>query len=223
MIKMKKRVGTYLVLLIMVAAGCYPYPETEVYERDLDIVITNFNDSTDFQAISTYILVDSVAVLTEDGAVGSDDPFYERGYDQVVLDEMRTQLNALGYTEVFESRNADVGVVATGLRVVNTEIVSVPGWWWGYPGYGYWWDSWYGYPYSGYYPPFYSTYYSYEKGSVIINMVDLEATEPKDAFIWSGLINGLISNDAPITPDRLSMAVESAFKQSRNFYPRETN
>ena len=138
-------------MLLLFLASCYPYPETVVYKNDLDIVVTHFNDSTDFSAINTYILVDSVTLLDDGGAVESDDPFYENEFDEVILDEIRTQLDALGYTEVFDERDADVGIVATGLRVLNLEVVSSPGWWWSYPGYGWWWDSWYGssYPYYG--------------------------------------------------------------------------
>ena len=218
------KIAPKLLILFLFLVGCYPYPDTQVVESDLDIVVTHFNDSTDFTTISTYILVDSIAILSEDD-IQSDDPFYENELDEVVLDEIRAQMNALGYTEVFQSFSADVGIVATGLRVENTGVISTPGWWWGYPGYGYWYDPWYGspYPYYGGGYGWYSTYYSYEKGSLVISMVDLNASEEEDTFIWTAFVNGLLGDVVPVTPDRLSRSVESAFKQSRNFYPRETN
>jgi len=206
--------------LMIILGGCYPYPSEEIYLTDLDIVVTQYKEEVDFSKFTTYILVDSVVILGDDGEVGSDDPFYTNGYDQLILDEIRTQLDNYGYVSEDDPRRADVGVVASALRVLNEGVILSPGWWYGYPGYGYWYGGWYGGGYPGYgYGGWYGTYYSYEKGSIVIDMVDMEA-EADSALIWTGFLNGLTSDNNSLTEERITKSIESAFLQSRNFYPR---
>lgn len=207
--------------LMIVVGGCYRYPEADIYLTDLDIVVTHYRESVDFSEFSSYILVDSVVIFDDEGEVDSDDPFYINGYDQVILDEIRTQLGNLGYVSEEDPRRADVGVVATALRVLNEGIIYSPGWWYGYPGYGWWYGGWYGSPYPGYgYGGWYGSYYSYEKGSIVIDMVDLNPSDPDSTLIWTGLVNGLTSDNNSLTVERITNSIESAFLQSRNFYPR---
>ena len=77
--------------------GCYPYPETNVVKSDLDIVITNFNDKVDFSQYKTYVLCDSVALIIEKGeGADNDDLFYQKRFDQIILDEIEIQMEAIG-------------------------------------------------------------------------------------------------------------------------------
>lgn len=199
--------------------GCYPYPETSVVKSDLDIVISNYNDKVDFSQYKTYVLFDSVAlIIEEDEGADSDDPFYQNGYDQYILDEIKNQMEALGYTRKNVDAFPDLGVAATAFRIVNVEITSIPGWWWGFPGYGWWGPG----NTPGYNPGgWYSTFYTYQQGTIVIDMEDLQKAQSDTALVWNSVINGLVDVNTEVTSQRISTAVESAFKQSRNFYPRE--
>ena len=220
---MKRNFGNW-ILICLIISGCYPYPAVEITDTDLDIAITQYRDSVDFDGYNTYIIIDSVTIISDAGEPGNDDPFYENEFDEVIVDEIRSQMDALGYVEVFQVRNADVGLVATLLRSEN-ENINTPGWWWGYQGFAWWWQAWFGTPYpydgQGETPDWYNTFYLDRTGTLMINMVDLEVTSSGDAFIWYALINGLFEDQAQITPDRITRSIDAAFKQSRNFYERE--
>ncbi len=200
--------------------GCYPYPETNLAKSDLDIVITNYNGEVDFTQYKTYVLYDSVAlIIDKDEGAGSDDTFYTNGFDQLILAEIEKQMDALGYIRKNADAFPDLGVAATAFRIENVEITSIPGWWWGFPGYG-WWGP--GYT-PGYNPgDWYSTFYTYQQGTIVIDMEDMQKAQTDTALVWNVAINGLVDENTQVTSQRISAAVESAFKQSRNFYPRET-
>ena len=207
-----------LFLLLVISAGCYPYPDNNAIREDLDIVITSYQDSVDFTQYKTYYLYDSVHLLVDPGeTVGSDDPFYNNGIDQVILNEIEVQMDALGYKRIDLFAFPDIGVSATALRVETVSYTSVPGWWWVYPGYGG------GFPgYSGGSPTYWSgTYYAYESGSVVIDMRDFKIKDVDSTYVWTGYINGLLGETTTSTSERVKRSVESAFIQSRNFYPRE--
>lgn len=200
--------------------GCYPYPETNVVKSDLDIVITNFNDKVDFSQYKTYVLYDSVALIIEKGeGADNDDLFYQNGFDQIILDEIEIQMEALGYIRRNVDAFPDLGVAATAFRVNNVEITSVSGWWWGFPGYG-WWGP--GYT-PGYIPgDWYSTFYTYQLGTIVIDMEDMQKVQSDTGLVWNSVVNGLVDENTEVTSQRISAAVENAFKQSRSFYPRES-
>ena len=206
------------MILLVVMAGCYPYPDNNAIREDLDIVVTAFQDSIDFTSYKKYYLYDSVKLLVDESeTVDPDDPFYSSGLDQVILNEIETQMNDLGYQRVDFFAFPDIGVEATALRVNNVANTGGAGWWWGYPGYGG------GLPgFSGGSPQYwYTSFYTYETGSIVIDMRDFDKKDVDETFVWTGYINGLLGETSTTTDVRVRQAVESAFKQSRNFYPRE--
>jgi hypothetical protein len=208
----------WMALVVLLMAGCYPYPDNNAIKEDLDIAVTAFQDSIDFTSYRKYYLYDSVNLLVNEGeTVGPDDPFFANGLDQIILNEIEVQMKALGYQRVDYFAFPEIGVVATALRVDNVGTTGVPGWWWGYPGYGA------GYPgFSGGSPPYwYSSFYSYETGSIVIDMRDFSIKDANETYVWTGYINGLLGETGTSTDVRIQQAVKSTFLQSRNFYPRE--
>lgn len=206
---------SWAALSLLVLAGCYPYPDNNAIREDLDIAVTAFKDSVDFSAYRTYVLYDSVQLIVDEGeTVNPDDPFYANGIDQVILNEIEKQMDALGYTRV-TILSADLLVSATALRVKNVNSTGFPGWWWGFPGYG---VPGFGGGAPAYWNP---TFYSYETGSVVIDMRDLSISDADETFVWNAFINGLLGETTTPESERVRRAVEASFLQSRNFYPRE--
>jgi len=214
---MRRTIGLISAATTVLLWGCYPYPNTDIAKSDLDIVITNFQDDIDFTAYRTYVLYDSVPlIIGEDEGAGSNDPFYQNGYDQEILNEIEKQMDDLGYTRIQSAQFPDLGIAATAFRILNVEITSAPGWWWGYPGYG-WWGGGYN---PGYIPGWYNSFYTYQQGTIILDLEDLQKDQSDTALVWNGVINGLVDENSTTSSERITNAVESAFKQSRNFYPR---
>ena len=88
-----------------------------------------------------------------------------------------------------------------------------PYWWWYYPYYwtpGYWGD-WLGWHYP------YGVYYGYTAGSLLTEMLDLEADQQsgkKLPVIWDSFAGGLLTGDSSLNLQRTLDAVEQAFVQS---------
>jgi len=71
----------------------------------------------------------------------------------------------------------------------------------------------------GYYYPWlpYSTYYSYQSGSVLMEMVDAARVDPDvEAIpvIWAGIVNGVLEGSQSGIKNRLSTGIDQCFNQS---------
>jgi hypothetical protein len=114
-------------------------------------------------------------------------------------------------------------------------------WWWDPYYYGYYsyyhpyYPGWGGGYYPGWYPWGYS-YYSYNTGTVLAEMVDgqslrnyrnwmdshtpeeIENADPNEVpkleFLWQALINGVLSNNATYDKNRFNSLIDEAFDQS---------
>ncbi|MBP8767895.1 MAG: DUF4136 domain-containing protein, partial [Parabacteroides sp.] len=93
---------------------------------------------------------------------------------------------------------------------------NYPYWWWNYPGYwspGYWgpgWGNWY-YPYP--------VVYSYSVGSLLTELVDLDApaaskADAKLPVLWTAYMSGLLSGSDKFDTQLAVRAIEQAFVQS---------
>ena len=101
-----------------------------------------------------------------------------------------------------------------------------PGWWWGYPGWG--WGGWPGWGYPGYpWYPGYISYYSYKEGTIVLEMVDGDSfrniadwvEQPNDdvpdlVIRWLASIDGYISSNADYNAERAQRGIDEAFEQS---------
>ena len=124
-------------------------------------------------------------------------------------------MTARNYTRSENRETADLGIQLS--YVQNTYYFlgynDSPYWWWGYPGYwgpGYWgdWGYWY-YPYP--------VYYSYSTGSLLADLINLEAPQGADQklpVIWNAFMSGLLSGSAQIDVALTVRAVDQAFVQS---------
>jgi len=151
-----------------------------------------------------------------------DDPGREisRDYDQLILDTIDSNLQAVGYEKV-DDPEADVPdlyvfVNATTSTHTATNMPWGPIWGWypGLPSWGYDWN---------FYFPYYGGggVYKFATGSILIYMVDAREVDPDKGqipVIWNAILNGPLSdsglNSSGSTAARLEDAINRAFAQS---------
>ena len=182
-----------LVAMLFMLQSCYPGDEMS-YE-DTDIVITLYDDQTDFTALKTYAIVDSVIHIS-DSTKPSDD--IDRTYDKQILDQIDENMQSIGYTEAADQNTADVHVAA--LATTTTWVSG--GCYYGY------WSYWY--PYYGW---CYPTYYTYTTGTILIVMANPNKSGD-DKGVWIAGLNGVLSGSTSNTSSRLNNNIDQAFSQS---------
>ena len=209
------KIGIIPILFLLVTSisltSCYT--DYGLTSSDHDVIITQYEKTTDFSKYKTYAIVDSVYHLTGD-VDEPDSEYLSRKNDTFILKTVSDNMEALGYTLVTNPESPDsidviVYVAAKGSKVDQYYYGGwwgggyYPGWGWGYPGYGW------GYP--GYVGS--TTYYV---GTLFINYVDVDNIEDQTIDVeWHAILNGLLNNDSyTSTQHRLADRINKAFEQS---------
>lgn len=199
-----------LAATALALTACFPDDITSAEE--LDTVTTLFAQQTDFGAIGTYVLVDSVVFIDADGEGGDDESDISHAFDDQVLAAIRSNMNAAGYTEVSgpAASTADIAVLAT---TTSSTTVGIGYDWWLYWG---WYPYWPGYgPGWGVgYPPI-SVSYVYTTGTLLLTMLDVKNADfasKQIPVLWIGAVNGVLTGNAQVT--RVLDGIDQAFAQS---------
>lgn len=180
------------------------YPDHGLTTSDYDAITTFYNKSTNFGAITNVRLVDTVLHIVPDG---SDDDI-TRAYDNLILSTVQTNLTAAGYTVVRDKDTTNVDAVVFVSLTTSTYYVSYGGY------YGCYYPYYY-YCYGWYYPPYYGGVYSYETGTILIDMFDGVRPGSLDERInnyWVAAMNGLVGSRNPSTT--IPQLINQAFAQS---------
>ncbi len=197
---------------ITLMQGCYP--DNDLTYEETDIVVTFYNDSTDFNTLSTYYLSDSVYFLDD---AENPEPLDN---SNVITNQIAKNMAEAGYTRITEESPVQPDVVIlTG--VFSKTTVSV-GWyypWYGYGGGWYWgaerstdyWGGWY-----PYYPS-YPYYTSYTTGTLVFDMMnpddyDIIGTDTLARVYWNAAAQGVLSSGSSDT--RIKNSIDQAFLQS---------
>lgn len=181
----------FISAAIVVLQSCYP--GDELTYSDTDIIATFYDKEANFATKLTYAIPDTIYRLDENGK-----PIVDPGAnDQTIINKIKSELEAYGFTEAATPNDADVGVFS---------VVSTSSWVSGgcYSS----WYSWY-YPYYGW---CYPVYYTYDVGTLIIVMVE-KTTEERNG-LWVAAMNGLLGDSNAGTIDRINNGIEQAFSQS---------
>lgn len=209
------KIGIIPILFLFITSlsltSCYT--DYGLTSSDHDIIVTQYEKTTDFSKYKTFAIVDSVYHLTGD-TTKPDSEYLSRAHDDFIISTITNNMNALGYTQVLNPSDASeidvlVYVAAQGTKVDQYYYGGwwgggyYPGWGWGYPGYGW------GYP--GYVGS--TTYYV---GTLFINYVDVDnINNPIVDVEWHAILNGLLNSDSyTVTQNRLSDRINKAFEQS---------
>ncbi|NVK26464.1 MAG: DUF4136 domain-containing protein [Flavobacteriia bacterium] len=215
---LRKLLSGLSLVSILVLTSCYPGGADST--RDLDIVMTHFENSFDFSGKTTYALIDSIVHIGDDnGELG-------RALDNDILARVNSNLLDRNY-EKYDTTNTPANTPPNYLvRVSLLKITAEGSYCSYYPGYnwGWWggWGYWYGgYPGYGYGYGWCGGYYSYDIGTLVIEMVDLtDATTADDLqVVWMGLANGIASGNPLSNRDRILGAIDQAFDQSPYLKP----
>lgn len=157
----------YLACLAVFAVSCEKDPDLNKLDSNY-VVYTDYDKDANFGSYNTFFLPDSILE-----AGSSNHASYWKDENALsIIDEVSTIMQERGYqriTDAEQKNNADLGLQLT--YVTQTNQVITGGYWGGWWDYGYWgpwWDSWYySYPIS----------YSYDTGTLIMEMVDLTRQE----------------------------------------------
>jgi uncharacterized protein DUF4136 len=189
----------------IVTASCYP-------ERSVDStsefasVTTAFDTTANFAAVTRYALPDRVLYLP----VGEDD--VPIGTQTAILNQLRDNLNALGWQEVTDARATPVDVYVTAMITTADYVYYYWDWWYYWGWYPYWPLS-AGAGSNWYYPPYWYAY-SYSTGTVLISMIDAHGiSNNRVPLIWSSAVNGVLA-DATTNLSIALNGIDQAFAQS---------
>ena len=204
---MKKLI--YVLIAVFALTSCREDPDLGDLSSDF-LVFTNYDGKADFNRFTRYYMPDSVMVIGD-----TKDPEYWTGSKAAdILKAYEDNMQACGYVRTDDKSEADVGLQISYVQSVAYFVdYRNPYWWNEYPGYwlpGYWGD-WVGWHYP------YSVYYGYTAGSLLMEMLDLQADQEsgkKLPIVWDSFIGGLLTSDADLNQQHTIAAVEQAFEQS---------
>ena len=192
--------------LLLLMSACYPSEDFTVEE--LDLVLTNYDEEENYARFTTFAVPDSVVRIGDDG---SEEP---GPFDQLMLDQVRENMLALGYQEEPDPENNPPDLIVLVELLVTNNTVVAPCW----PGWG-WWGGW---------PPYWGPGWcgglpwipvgSYTTGTVLLNMIDIDGadeTVETVPVIWNGVINGLVTGSDASTEARIRTNINQAFDQSQ--------
>jgi len=213
-------------------ASCYEYHD-DTYLDELDITLTYYDTNYSFQNYHTFAIRDSVGIISDYLSDSEIAAFYRAGGgNDEIKDLVRSNLTELGYTEVSNDENFDLGVNLVVAAVENTEYYY--NWWYSYYSYYYyyWWGGWY--PYYSY--PWYPVSYTYQKGVLLMEIVDgesirdyrewadgktqgeIENADPDEVpdinFAWQALVSGIAGTEKAYNKERAERGINEAFDQS---------
>ncbi len=198
----------YLLLLAaaLAFAGCRPEPEA-VELVDQMVVSTNYDNTADFSAYSTYAIpTDTIGFISET----SNDTIIvasKSSFPRPVLQRINSELQTRGFGRVSKNQNPDLGVNVLVVNDFNVfQDVVYPNYYGGYYGGYYGYNSWYSYPYV--------QTYAYNTGVLIIEIVDLKNLTPdnKVKVLWTAYMGDVYST---IELERQALeAIQQAFTQS---------
>lgn len=210
------------LLIAFAAAGllltsCEKDPDFDKMSTDLT-VYTDYDNSVKFlEGNKTYFIPDSIyapsSVTSERWLKGKT--------AEAIVGQIVKNLDAKGYKRITDDRKkgqADLGVQVT-LVNQNTQVTSIVSGYYPWWGAGFWGGWWSGY----YYPSWYPVTYSYNTGSLVMEMVDLQNKDDKKLpVVWRANCKGLFSGNTSVDTQLIQRSVDQAFNQPP-FAPANTN
>ena len=199
--------------LIALLTGCYP--DKIDYVDEYDIAGTVYDEGADFSSYTTFHVLDTIIHLTDDG---EDDPNFSREHDEYILNLIRDNMIAKGFTEMENPDSLNMPDLMLFTEALSSDYYQYWGGWGGYWGYYPGWDWWYpGYPRYPSYPWYPGYVSSYSTGTLMIEMLDTETYDPEDHtadMLWMGVVDGLLSSNKTNTRTRLEKQINQLFEQS---------
>lgn len=194
-------IGIISMAFLITLMGCYP--DEPEYVEEYDIAYSNYSPDFNFSDSYTYSL--PAGVLTIDDNRDPEDPpeFIDDVFGDPILERIRENLNAEGWTEVSEDANPDLIVLPSAFETEFLYFYNPDYWCWYYSC----WDWWY----PGYFPGYVS---GFRTGTVLIQMADPNGVENDDVpVVWVGALNGLLQGSNNNTIGRIERNLDQVFSQ----------
>ena len=202
-----------LVTLVGILSAIYMwacYPDSGLTSvGDHDVIVTQYDQNKDYSTFTTYYLVDSIEHIIPEG----EEDNITREFDQQILERVAKNMNDLNYQRIIDTTGAGIPNLAVKVSVTTT---TYQGWTY-YPG---WWGGWWGgYPpgWGPWYPPGYVVPTEFSTGTVLIDMLEMEAfVEDAEVVpvIWVAGISGLLGDSRTNIVYRLDRNIDQTFTQS---------
>ena len=203
----------FLVLAISLIALASCEKDPDMSQLDIDFTVyTDYDSSTDFSNFTTYCLPDSILVPGD----GMKNSYWKDESAQRLISAAAEAMDSLGYKRVTNPDEAPLGLQLsfTQMRTHVTGFVGggMYGSWWDFAFWGPYWGGWY-YPYP--------ISYSYDTGTLMMEMVDLTkrtaATDDEKqdlTVVWHAYADGLLYGSSRINLQLALRALNQAFTQS---------
>ena len=189
--------------MLFLFAGCYPdQPE---YVEEYDTSYTNYSSDFDFSVSRTYSLPDRVILIGDQSFSDNDPEYISDIFGDVILSNLRQNLNSAGWTEVSEDNSPEVVILPSAFDETFLYYYDFGYWGWYYPGYFPGW-GWY---YPGYSPGFVS---GYRVGTVLVQMTYPSEIENEEIpVVWVATFNGLLEGSDRGISERIDRNLDQAF------------
>ncbi len=209
-----------LAISLIAFASCEKDPDMSQLDSDFT-VYTNYDSEAQFGSFTSYCLPDSI-LLVGNGMKAS---YWKDENAQKIISAVAEEMENCGYVRVDEPDQASVGLqlsYAEQTTYVTSFVGGMYGSWWDFGFWGPYWGGWY-YPYP--------ISYSYETGTLIMEMVDLTNRstdtdgdgESNLTIVWHAYSDGLLYGSSRIDMQLVLRAVEQAFAQSPYLNILDTN
>jgi len=201
-----------ILIVLMIKACKDPDPVNDLNPDQKDLYLSNRDASVNFSDYKTYFLVDSLQMLAKDSGNLSKDYLTE----QLIIQAIDSNLQNYGFTKVAKNEGPDVAVVASVLRFKESVPLSYSPTLFGPGVYGYTSSSELGFPGYEYSAPDYFGVYSFDVGSLSIDMLDLKnaPSSGKLNIIWNGIVAGSANDSLVANPQRVLTGINVLFEQS---------
>lgn len=199
-IKMFLRKGLFFLLFLSASAivlqSCYPYDD--LTPEDTDVVVTFYDDATNFTNLVTYAIPDTIYTFNSSGDIVPSEDISSSSANQI-LTSLNNNLQEMGFTPQ-QGNQADADVHVFALVTSSTWVSGGC--------YGGYWSYWY--PYYGW---CYPVAYTYTTGSLFVVMLNPAKTGDSQS-VWFAGVNGILSSTNASNASRINTDIDQAFNQS---------
>ena len=199
-IKMFLRKGLIFLLFlsasVIVLQSCYPYDD--LTPEDTDVVVTFYDNGTNFTNLVTYAIPDTIYTFNSSGDIVPSEDISSSSANQI-LTSLNNNLQESGFTPQ-QGNQADADVHVFALVTSSTWVSGGC--------YGGYWSYWY--PYYGW---CYPVAYTYTTGSLFVVMLNPAKTGDSQA-VWFAGVNGILSSTNASIASRINSDIDQAFNQS---------
>lgn len=193
-----KKVAMFSLMAIL-AISCQKEPDMSKLDNDF-MVYTNYDKDVNFNKFSTYYLPDSIAIPGSDMKA----KYWTDENAKKIISNVEEEMSSRGYQRIKEKDKANLGLQLSYAEK-TVRVQGYPYFGWGYNYWGAFWNGWY-YPFP--------VAYSYNTGTVIIDLVNLTSTEKELPIIWHANMSGLLYSNSKMNMQLTLRAIEQAFTQS---------